>query len=158
MRILFSIFFFFIIIVFSNNLFSQKQDTLYHKQLYNYIEYYPIESLRMIGNETNYENKILFFGNKKDSLKNGEWIYFYPNGKVLAKGKFKNGLKKGKWKYYFSDSPTEVIFSKKSYVKDKISFDKTDWPKVIDVIKSGDGYFTLENGRPSYICRSHFLD
>jgi len=139
--------------------FSQKPDTLYHNTLYSYIELYPSESSRIFNYELVNEKKIFYFGNYKDTVKNGAWVYFYPNGKTLAKGNYKDGLKKGKWKYYVSDVPREVIFSKKSHVIDKINFDATGWPKVIDVIRYEDGsYSSLENGRQPTISRGHFLD
>jgi antitoxin component YwqK of YwqJK toxin-antitoxin module len=145
-----------LIVVFSGNLFSQKADTIYHKKFYNYIQYYPSESARMSERESINENKILFLGNKKDTVKDGSWIYFYPNGNILAKGNYKNGLKKGKWKYYISDVKREIIFSKKSNVIDKINFDDSGWPKIIDIVKTKEGYYTLENGQQKF--PAHFLD
>ena len=33
----------------------------------------------------------------------GDWIYYYANGKKLAKGKFSKGKKTGKWIYYYTN-------------------------------------------------------
>ncbi len=33
----------------------------------------------------------------------GEWIYYYENGKKKAIGKYNNGNKTGKWTYYYSN-------------------------------------------------------
>jgi antitoxin component YwqK of YwqJK toxin-antitoxin module len=61
-------------------------DTIYRKKHYTSVEYYP-------------DKKVKSFGNLKDSVKSGEWIYFGQNGKLLAEGSYLNGKKIGKWIY-----------------------------------------------------------
>ena len=49
---------------------------------------------------------------------NGEWIYYYANGKKKAIGKYSNGKKQGNWKYYY---PNGRIQQTGSYVSGKLS-------------------------------------
>ena len=142
----------------SYGVFSQKLDTVFYKTYYSYIGFYPSESARMLSNENLSENKILCFGNYTDSLKNGPWIYFYPNGKVLAKGKYKNGFKTGKWKYFVSEVTRDVVFSKNTRVSGQIVIDNTGWPKVVDKIYTANSYYEIENGRPIPHSRVCWLD
>ncbi|MFN5317769.1 MAG: toxin-antitoxin system YwqK family antitoxin [Bacteroidia bacterium] len=39
-------------------------------------------------------------GPYKDGLKNGNWVYYYCNGKIMCYGRYKNGLKDGYWINY----------------------------------------------------------
>lgn len=145
-------------IFFSSKTFSQQFDTLYKSEHYNYSEFFPSESARMKLEESLNENKILLFGNYKDTLKNGSWIYFYPNGNILAKGKYKNGFKRGKWKYYIGDDYNIVIFEKKSTVTGKVVFDDKGFPKIVDTIKHKDYSSHLINGQHEGDPPVRFLD
>lgn len=62
-------------------------DTTYKKKQYNFVEYYS-------------DKKVRSFGNMKDTVKTGEWIYFKQDGKTMAKGSYLNGRKIGKWTYF----------------------------------------------------------
>ncbi|MBT3208893.1 MAG: hypothetical protein HN704_01490 [Bacteroidetes bacterium] len=39
--------------------------------------------------------------------KQGEWKYFYPDGKIKSKGKFRSNKKNGKWEYYYLNGNKE---------------------------------------------------
>ena len=138
--------------------YSQKSDTVFQRAHYSHIEFYPCQSARMSSNKELNENKILCFGNYIDTLKNGSWIYFYPNGKTLAKGKFRNGFKIGKWKYYVTNNSNDVVFSKNTYVRGQVLIDNTGWPKIIDKVNTGNTYYTIENGRINNNTRVLWLD
>ena len=146
------------VLISSKFCFAQKSDTIFQNTHYSHIEFYPCESARMLNSEALNENKILCFGNFIDSLKNGIWIYFYPNGQVLAKGKYKNGFKTGKWKYYVTGTSNNIIFSKNTHVTGQVIIDKNGWPKIIDKIHSENSYYEIENGRPIPHSRVCWLD
>jgi antitoxin component YwqK of YwqJK toxin-antitoxin module len=61
-------------------------DTIYKKKHFNHVEYYADHSVKV-------------FGNMKDSVKTGYWIYLKQGGKLLAEGLYQDGKKIGKWKY-----------------------------------------------------------
>lgn len=64
---------------------GQTTDTLIDGLHYNVIEYYSNGKLKILG--------------QKDSVPNGQWIYFKYNGDTLAKGKFEKGIKVNTWQY-----------------------------------------------------------
>ena len=48
--------------------------------------------------------KCIGIGNYTNSIKNGEWIYYYPNEiVVLAKGQYLNGSRSGSWFFFKED-------------------------------------------------------
>ncbi len=147
-----------LLVILSSAGFSQKLDTVFQKSHYSHMEFYPCESARMSSNEGLNESKILCFGNYIDTLKNGPWVYFYPNGKILAKGKYKDGFKIGTWKYYVTEISNDVIFSKNTYVRGQVVIDDKGWPKIIDKVNTGNSYYTIENGRTSPHSRVCWLD
>jgi len=46
------------------------------------------------------EGKIEFEGNVQNGLKEGLWIYYYPNGQKKKEGVYADGLKEGTWTYW----------------------------------------------------------
>ena len=54
--------------------------------------------------------------------KQGEWKYYYPDGKIKSKGKYLNNRKNGKWTFYFQDGSYE---QKGRYKNGKLSGDWT---------------------------------
>ncbi|MCD6065514.1 MAG: hypothetical protein K0S33_340 [Bacteroidetes bacterium] len=77
---------------------AQVLDTVYHGKHFNSIRYYYKPDPRMMG--INEEKPWYSLGNYKDSLKDGLWLYFSPEGKVYAKGQYDNGKKIGNWVFY----------------------------------------------------------
>ncbi|MCQ2605708.1 MAG: hypothetical protein MJ204_04095 [Bacteroidales bacterium] len=49
------------------------------------------------------ENQPMEIKNWKDSLKDGEWIWFYEDGKIRQKAKYKEDKLDGEFKVFFSD-------------------------------------------------------
>ncbi|MEP0861646.1 MAG: toxin-antitoxin system YwqK family antitoxin [Ignavibacterium sp.] len=45
----------------------------------------------------------------KDGIKNGDFILYYPNGKVEMKGKILNDKNEGEWKYYLPDGTLQTV-------------------------------------------------
>jgi antitoxin component YwqK of YwqJK toxin-antitoxin module len=116
------------------NLFSQSLIISYDHKEYNFKKYYYSESARMGAKELEDENKILCYGNYNDTLKSGNWIYFYPSGKPFGIGKYKNGFKIGKWKYFYANSIETRTYLKKHQVKDNIFIDQYGKPEMTDTI------------------------
>lgn len=50
-------------------------------------------------------------------IKDGEFIFYYPSGKLQAQGSFRKGLRDGSWKYYYENGglQREVIFSDSTF-------------------------------------------
>jgi antitoxin component YwqK of YwqJK toxin-antitoxin module len=42
-------------------------------------------------------------GDYEAGKKNGEWLNFYPSGKIASKGRYEHDEAVGKWEYYFED-------------------------------------------------------
>ncbi len=45
----------------------------------------------------------------KDGIKNGDFILYYPNGKIEMQGKLVNDKNEGEWKYYLPDGTLQTI-------------------------------------------------
>lgn len=45
----------------------------------------------------------------KDGIKNGDFILYYPNGKIEMKGKIVNDKNEGEWKYYLPDGTLQTV-------------------------------------------------
>ncbi|MCW3072332.1 MAG: hypothetical protein JWO44_2222 [Bacteroidetes bacterium] len=82
---------------------------------------------------------ITAYGNMKDSVKEGKWMYVLPDGTVLATGRFHNGYKTGDWKYIDYDRHYFIVTWKRSRkVKDFVAFENNIHPQLVD-------YDTLNN-------------
>ena len=57
------------------------------------------------------KNIILAEGTFIDSLKHGEWIQYWENGKIQTVINFRSGLRHGKWKSY--DRSGKLVLRKK---------------------------------------------
>ncbi|MCX8107089.1 MAG: hypothetical protein N3D80_14580 [Ignavibacterium album] len=44
----------------------------------------------------------------KDGIKNGDFILYFPNGKIEMKGKIINDKNEGEWKYYLPDGTLQT--------------------------------------------------
>lgn len=118
-------------------------DTIFQKTNYNTIGHYPSTFVRGAG-----ENEILYFGNTEDSAKTGEWVYFYPDGKILAKGKYKNGKKFGVWCYYSARGEVlKIKWKKTATIKEEIRFNG-DKVEIIDIATPGANQTVYRNGKP----------
>lgn len=42
-------------------------------------------------------------GDFENSKRNGNWVSYYPSGKISSEGKYENDVPVGKWEYYFED-------------------------------------------------------
>lgn len=81
-----------------------------------YVENTPVGIHKIFNDKGEIINSILYnekgikrgegIVDKKDK-KQGNWKYFYPNGKLKSKGKYENGKKEGKWIYFFNNGKTE---------------------------------------------------
>ncbi|MBC7862863.1 MAG: hypothetical protein IAF38_07800, partial [Bacteroidia bacterium] len=67
---------------------STKKDTIINGVHCNFVECYPGGSVKVMG-----QKKVQVDSTQrrfKDSLREGLWMYYDPNGKVVAKGNFVN--------------------------------------------------------------------
>ena len=56
----------------------------------------------------------------KDGIKNGEFILYFPNGKIEMKGNIVNDKNQGEWKYYLPDGTLQTVGFFKDDVPDSI--------------------------------------
>lgn len=56
----------------------------------------------------------------KDGIKNGEFILYFPNGKIEMKGYIVNDKNQGEWKYYLPDGTLQTVGFFKDDVPDSI--------------------------------------
>ena len=109
------------------------------------------QSFKIIDNDT--VNRIDVVG-----LKQGKWIFFYPNSEiVLKKGTFVDGTKQGVWVEYYQ---TNIIKNEITYTNDEIDgFAKTYYIdgtlKEQGIWKTdkwvGEYKYFYENGNPQYL-------
>jgi len=92
------------------------------KKLYNDTSYYSIGKIKSIGNYS-------------DSLRQGQWKFYKPDGTILAIGNFKQGVAKGKWIYYDYDGVERIY---------KWNWRKGFKPKTILEIRD-DNLYILQN-------------
>lgn len=119
------------------------QDTTYNKTKFNTIGHYPSGFVRGIG-----DGPILYFGNFSDTIRMGEWIYFYPDGKILAKGKYKNNKKSGMWTYFsIQGGERKIKWKKSATLREEFIFEENN-VQLIDIATPGLGQTTYKNGIP----------
>lgn len=128
----------------SAGLFAQpvRDTVLYGRNIrFNYYTHYgnPLSLKR--------QQPVLCIGiMKTDSIRTGNWYFFYPSGKLLAYGKYENGLKKGTWTYYSNKGTgTKVNWNKTSFATSKIIFDDKNDPVICDITGNN---LELFNGKP----------
>ena len=70
----------------------------------NTMEYDVVNGLKN-GRFNVYKNadQYILSGMVKNNKNTGEWIYYYPNGKIESKGDFVNDQLSGRWIWYYED-------------------------------------------------------
>lgn len=48
-------------------------------------------------------------GHMRNGLRNGLWIYYFPNGQKQAEGNFVDGLKEGTWNYWKDNGEQDIV-------------------------------------------------
>jgi antitoxin component YwqK of YwqJK toxin-antitoxin module len=76
--------------------------------------------------------------------KNGEWIYYYPNGKIEQKGVYdKKGRPKGVWRWYYEN---EALMREESYVNGKREGPMTDYTEEGKILTKGEYFDGMKQG------------
>jgi len=142
--------FIFFLLTFCYN-YSKSQDTTYNKTKFNTIGHYPSDFIREIG-----DGLVLYFGNYSDSVRTGEWIYFYPDGKILAKGKYRNNKKYGLWFYYsIQGGERKIKWTESATIREEYSFEENN-VQLIDVATPGPEQTIYKNGMPVIKRHTHY--
>ena len=86
------------------------------------------------GKVTGSENGRINNGKRK-----GEWVWYYPDGRLHHKGNYKNGKKEGEWFTYWTNGK---LFRKGSYKNDEKEGEwarnsDNDFYSVIETYKNG---------------------
>jgi antitoxin component YwqK of YwqJK toxin-antitoxin module len=68
----------------------------------------------------------------KNNKNEGEWIWYYANGKIQLKGSFRNGQREGVWKTYDSSGNLSI---ESNYVENKLNGIQTHFSSMGKVIK-----------------------
>ncbi|WP_337872059.1 hypothetical protein [Ignavibacterium sp.] len=97
-------------------------------------------------------NKVIEY-EVKDGIKNGDFILYFPNGKIEMKGKLVNDKNEGEWKYYLPDGTLQTVGFFKGDVPDSIWTWYYQIGKVFEVgrfdsgVKIGEWKTFDENGK-----------
>jgi TonB family protein len=77
-------------------------------------------------------------------IKDGEFYFYFPSGKLQAHGNFKKGLRDGSWKYYYENGSLEreVVFSDSTFSPVTV-YD----PTGKKIINNGNGPWSFEYER-----------
>lgn len=90
-------------------------------------------------------------------IKDGEFFFYFPSGKLQAQGNFKKGLRDGSWKYYYENGSLEreVVFSDSTFSPVTV-YD----PTGKKIINNGNGPWHFEyeryNQKETCIIRGQF--
>jgi hypothetical protein len=111
--------------------FSQS-DTIIHGVSYNTVIYY--QNFNFKGDHEA-STTIIAFGNMKDGIRHGDWMYANEKGTVLAKGKYRKGYKVRDWVYYSGGGYRSFFFSRSQRLSDRVGFRDNREPQIIDESK-----------------------
>lgn len=83
------------------------------------LSYNSINKLTSLPDGTLYTGRcVVYEGDLKKSIQQyidgvdyGNWVFYFPNGKIETKGKFRNGVRIGKWKYYYESGSLKQVSS-----------------------------------------------
>lgn len=111
------------------------------------IEKGPVDSLRQkTGIWTEYHNTGEFRAKGLCAAGNriGEWIFYYPNGKVEQRGLYdKKGRPKGVWKWFYEN---EALMREESYVNGKREGPMTDYGEDGKILTKGEYFDNMQEG------------
>ena len=111
------------------------------------IERGPVDSIRQkIGTWSEYHNTGEFRAKGQCAAGNriGEWIFYYPNGKIEQKGLYdKKGRPKGAWKWYYEN---EALMREEFYVNGKREGPMTDYGEDGKVLTKGEYFDNMQEG------------
>lgn len=93
----------------------------------------------------NVEGQLVAEGNLRKGVPDGEWNYYFENGKLEMKGTFENGMKQGEWIRYYSDASWEK-FAKKNNLSDVPPENRVQRIMIFDKgVFVEDKYYSLED-------------
>ena len=92
-------------------------------------------------------DQFILSGTVKNNKNSGEWIYYYPNGKIESKGEFVNDQLNGKWNWYYDDGSIKqegfflngdrdgkwVMYNEDGIIQAQITYQKG---KTVSIIKT----------------------
>jgi antitoxin component YwqK of YwqJK toxin-antitoxin module len=122
---------------------SDWEVTKKYKSVFHREAEYDLNEFKLNGKVFDYDslNVLLMEGNYLNGKRNGEFVFYYKNGKVKSKGKYLNTYRIGKWEYYYSDGHVKQIlfFSERDQNRNSLSigefYDKDGNQKI----KNGTG-------------------
>lgn len=108
-------FIFLVLLLFGLNLKSQEKVFLYlnsnwevttkNKGCYYRNVEYDFDEFKLNGKVSDHDslNTLLMEGNYSQGKKDGDFIFYYKNGRIKSKGKYNNNERIGRWEYYYSN-------------------------------------------------------
>lgn len=92
-------------------------------------------------------DQFILSGSVRNNQNTGEWIYYYPNGKIESKGEFVKDQLNGRWIWYYEDGSVKqegyfvngeregnwVMYNEDGIIQSKVSFQKG---KTVSIIKT----------------------
>ena len=55
------------------------------------------------------DGKLKMQSSYKDNIRDGEQIYYYPNGNIYYQGFYSNGIKSGIWNFFTEEGISDTI-------------------------------------------------
>jgi len=114
----------------------------------NTLEYDVVNGIKN-GRFNVYKNRSQFIlsGTVRNNQNSGEWIYYYPNGKIESKGEFQKDQLNGKWSWYYNDGSIKqegsfvngerdgnwVLYNEDGFIQSQVTFQKG---KTVSIIKT----------------------
>ncbi len=87
-------------------------------------------------------------GDYANGLRIGDWLFFFPNGKLEQKGRYdKKGRPQGLWQWYY---PNENLLREENYLNGQREGTLTEWNDSGKVITKGDYIESLKEGKWFY--------
>lgn len=92
-------------------------------------------------------NHFILSGAVRNNQNTGEWIYYYPNGKIESKGDFVKDQLNGRWIWYYNDGSIKqegffingerdgkwVMYNEDGIIQSQVTFQKG---KTVNIIKT----------------------
>jgi hypothetical protein len=117
-----------LLIFFAVNSYSQQSDTTINGHSYNSVTWH--QGWDPKGGDVLH---VIAFGNYKNGVRHGRWIYALENGTILAQGKYRNGYKVREWIYRDpSGEYYDILWGRYHHVVDKVDCSNAQFPVLID--------------------------
>ncbi len=93
-----------------------------------------------------HRDQFILSGTVRNNQNSGEWIYYYPDGKIESKGEFIKDKLTGKWTWYYENGSVKqvgffingeregnwVMFNKDGVIQSQITYQNGNMASIIN--------------------------